>query len=332
MESISIIVCTYNPNLVVLGRLLDAMSNFSNLSPAHEIIIVDNNSSQSIQENDSVKQFLINKKSARLITENTPGLTSARIRGIEEARCDWVVFFDDDNEPSSDYLLEMNSIVNSVQKIGALGPGIVDVKYIDKKAPKWLNKYKSIFQQRNDENLKFDNNTWWQFCYPFGTGLIVKREICVEYIQRVQKRQYLLSDRKGNCLSSGGDLQIVYTALDMGYCAGVSPRIKLNHLIDEKKSNQKYIARLLYGSAASNMPAYFQCFPNEKNLPKYPTTLDIVLKIYFLLKVTLLKQGFRECYFQFAKYLGELQGCLLVNTKTVKPKFIFFLERILKLR
>ncbi len=327
---LSIITCTYNPNPIIFNRLIKAINGLIIPDNATiEWIIIDNNSNQSIEK---LFDFSFIQIPQHHIVEFKPGLTSARIAGIKAAKYDWLVFFDDDNEPANDYLIKAVEAISQFPQTGAWGPGTVNVEYTDKTTPQWLNKYKSIFQQRNDEKVKYDNNSWWQFCYPFGTGLIIKKIVCEEYILRVEKKHYLLSDRKGKSLSSGGDMQIVYTALAMNFYAGVAPEIKLNHLISKSKSNQNYIARLLYGSAACNLPAYFQCYPNNFQRPEYPTTKEVIRKCYYFFKVVLLKDGFRELHFQFSRYLGELEGIVLLNRDIKKAKFVLIIERILKLR
>lgn len=332
MTRFSIVVCTYNPNLELLSRLLNAIQNLDFSLSDYEVIIIDNNSNPSLNSISCVTEFLNSHANSRILLEEKQGLTSARIAGIKAALHDWIIFFDDDNEPTNDYLIESAKVIDVNTNVGAWGPGIVNVVYTDNAVPKWLDKYRYIFQERNDKAIKYDNNLWWQFCYPFGTGLIIKKVICQTYITNVESKKYLLSDRKHKSLSSGGDMQLVYTALNMNFYAGVSPGIKLNHLICNSKSNTRYIGRLLFGSAASNLPAYFQCFPNIFQVPTYPGLGIILKKIYYILKVVYLKRGFREAYFELARYLGELEGILHLNPDIKKRKYLLLLELLLALR
>jgi glycosyltransferase involved in cell wall biosynthesis len=332
MTGFSIIICTHNPNVELLGRLLNAILNFSEASPRHEVILVDNKSDQPLSEVNIVKEFLVAKSDVRILQEATPGLTAARICGMEEARYEWIVFFDDDNEPEADYLIVAAKIIDQFPQVGAWGPGNVEVEYTDVNTPEWLNNYKHVFQQRNTSQLSFDNIFWWQHCYPYGTGFLLKRKICLEYKRRVGQNIYSLSDRKGKTLSSGGDMQMIYTGLLMGYSIGVSPDIKLNHLINKTKANQRYIARLLYGSAASNLPAYYQCFPEKYNAISYPSSGIILKKLYYFFKVLLFKQGVREFYFQLSRYLGELEGLSLLEPTCRKPFFVKRLEQLLRIK
>ena len=103
MFSFSIVICTYNPNVEIFKRVLNAISNFSTFSPKHEVIIVDNNSNPPVSNFDFVKDFINHLSDRRIIYENEPGLTNARIAGINQSSSEWIVFFDDDNEPDEDY-------------------------------------------------------------------------------------------------------------------------------------------------------------------------------------------------------------------------------------
>jgi glycosyltransferase involved in cell wall biosynthesis len=332
MQPFSIIICTHNPNFDILKRLLDAILNFDTPSPDHEVVIVDNNSQPDLYSNSIIAEFLLKKAHAILIKEKTPGLTAARIAGIKQAKHDWVIFFDDDNEPSPDYLIEAAKVIDKFPQVGAWGPGNVEVKYTDQNTPAWLNYYKHIFQQRNTSKLRFDNNFWWQDCYPYGTGFLLKKKICLEFKRRVEQNIYSLTDRKGKSLTSGGDMQMIYTGLLMGYFIGISPCIKINHLINKSKANQRYIARLFYGSAASNLPAYYQCFPEKYNAISYPSSRVLYKQLYYFCKVILFKEGIREFYFQLSRYLGELEGLLLLEPDYRKPIFVKKLEILLGLK
>jgi glycosyltransferase involved in cell wall biosynthesis len=332
MISFSIVVCTYNPDFIIFKRLLDAIINLNNNSPSHEVIIVDNNSNPPLQLNLFINDFLLKKSNAKLIGEQTPGLTAARISGIRNARYDWIVFFDDDNEPATDYLIDAAKIIDLHPKVGAWGPGTIDVEYTDANPPSWLENYKYVFQQRNGTQLDFDNIFWWQNCYPYGTGFLLHKNICLEYKRRVEGNIYSLSDRKGKSLSSGGDMQMIYTGLIMGYFIGISPGIKLKHLINKSKANHRYMGRLFYGSAACNLPSYYQCFPEKYHSIPFPLSSIICKKLYYLLKVVLFKDGYREFYFQLSRYLGELEGLRMLETTYRKPFFLKKLEQFLRFK
>ena len=68
-RNLSIIICTYNPDENIFSRCLDAIKKASVDYRPHEILIVDNNSSNKLSEQEYCKIFC-NDCGARLINEN----------------------------------------------------------------------------------------------------------------------------------------------------------------------------------------------------------------------------------------------------------------------
>lgn len=260
----SIIICTYNPEEKIFQRLLNSIKNFTTTSPEHEVIIVDNNSKPALCTNNIVKDFLKKNTRTKLLTEDKPGLTNARIKGITASKHDWIIFFDDDNEPGSDYLLASSRVINDYPKVGALGPGIIKVKYIDKRETPFLNNQKDLFQQRNMDHVVFDNNmVEGNSCFPYGTGLVIRSIILQEYANQVKQRHFTMIDRNAGSLTSGGDSQMLYVALKMGYYAGSAPAIQLTHNILPSKLKLRNILKLVYSTNAGQIKSYNEVFTDH---------------------------------------------------------------------
>jgi glycosyltransferase involved in cell wall biosynthesis len=328
----SIIICAYNPKNYLLDRLLNSIIFFDKLSPFHEVIIVDNNSNPTLSENNYINKFLKCKANSQIIVEKRAGLTAARIAGIKKSKYDWIIFFDDDNEPAIDYLIKLHSSILQHPNVACWGAGKIEVEFITNKVPEWLEIYKPIFQERSVEKCIIDKQPWWQDHYPHGTGLTINKKTAVEYIYRVNKGVYSLSDRSGNSLSSGGDVQIVLTAISLGFSVAITPEIKMRHLIGASKVTNRYLIRHAFGTASSNLPAHFQVFPFTLKDLKLPSNIDILKKIYFLIKVKLLKEGSRSFKVILAHFLGELKGIYLLRTDC-KPSLIYLLlTRMMRLK
>lgn len=186
MSSFSIVICTHNPDPELFQRLLSAVLKFEEASPPHEVIIVDNLSNPALSENEAVKNFLNQKIQSRLILESQPGLTPSRLAGIKEAKHEWIVFFDDDNEPSNDYLIQAEKIIEQYPQTGMWGPGNIQVLYSDQKDNSYTNKIKWLFQQRDYTKTYIDNNSEeGSEYYPYGTGMIVHQNITAAYSAKV---------------------------------------------------------------------------------------------------------------------------------------------------
>jgi hypothetical protein len=94
--------------------------------------------------------------------------------------------------------------------------------------------------------------------------MVVRREVLAQYRHEFLAGRLSASDRVGAALSSGGDTQIVWEAVKMGFAAGISPELKLNHMIPAKRSNLNYVKRLCYGTSSSYLPALVSSFPSER--------------------------------------------------------------------
>lgn len=327
MIQFSIIVCTYNPNKNNLMRLLNALSKFSDNEIYFEILLVDNKSTYNIGLIDFVQKFVSNKSNnALVLIEENLGLTSARLRGISESKYDWLIFFDDDNEPASDYLVR---VVKAIEQYppAVWGPGIIKVEYIDE-SNNWLEKHKEVFQERNEVETCFDNQLEWQRCYPFGTGMIIRRDIAIEYAARVNNDRYTLSDRKGKSLSSGGDVQLVFTAIEKGYCVGVIAGLELVHLIDASKANSAYMCRQQYGTASATIKSYNQVFDQRPILVEMVTNKQIFLRIYSLYRIYRRHMCKKDFQLMLASRLGELNAAV-VATEQKKPTLLWLSEILL---
>jgi glycosyltransferase involved in cell wall biosynthesis len=329
MTGFSIIICTYNPNEVTFQRLLLALSQFRKTNFPYEIVLVDNNSTPSISERDIVKQFSTSVDDIQVICEKNPGLTAARVTGIVRTIYDWVIFFDDDNEPAEDYLLQIKLLIEKYPQVGAWGPGKITVNYINQIETAFLKKIKWLFQERQYEGTFFEKNiVEGSEYYPFGTGMVVRKDVLLEYVSRVNAGRYTMSDRKGKSLMSAGDIQILFTCLQRGYFAGSSNILKLTHIIDISKANPKYAARLVYALNSSQLKAYQEVFTDQKLETNRITNNDVLKVVYSALRLYSLNSINYTRKMYLCKRLGELNARVIASD--LKPPYLLSLfERVI---
>ncbi len=310
MQGFSIVICTHNPNDYVFKKLLSAIEKLDTHLIEHEIIIIDNNSRIPIGDRQFVIDFIKKKGNVEILVETEPGLTSARIAGINVAQYDWLIFFDDDNEPNINYLRNTMLVVDKSPNVGLLGPGRIEVVFTEA-VESWLYDVVDLFQERNDQIYKIDNQRHWQSCYPYGTGLVVKKAVADEYNKRVRSGRYTISDRTGKSLSSGGDIQIVWTGIDMGYFAGVCPLMSLKHNIDVNKANLIYLVRQQYGTASSYIPAFNQVFSDNPIKNSLISNIAILRLVYSIFMIHFFKLSYEKFVLLLSKRLGEVKSSLL---------------------
>ncbi len=308
-QDFSIVICTHNPQPEIFRRLLSAISSFDAVhSPSFEVIIVDSNSTHAVGEMEEVKKLAGSVPSLKILPEKVAGLTNARKTGIKSAQNEWIVFLHDDNLPDPGYLQEASRLIRQYPHTGCWGPGDITVEYTGSAPGKWVQDRKWIFQERHDPAILTDRSDLWQPCYPYGTGMVVRKDILQEYIHRLENGRYSLTDRKGKSLSSGGDTQIILTGIQMGYAAGVSPSLALRHLIHSDKSNFGYMLRLIYGTASCYIPAHNQVF--AENPVKHQTLRNgiILRRIVGLVKMNAGKIPLKDLLVKIAQMMGETRA------------------------
>nr|MDQ6890292.1 hypothetical protein [Bacteroidota bacterium] len=119
----------------------------------------------------------------------------------------------------------------------------------------------TAFQERHDTTIKFASLPEWQSCYPFGTGLCTLTFLLKEYNNLARRGKFTLQGRKANLLTSGEDTQMVLLCIYNGYFAGVSPTLKIRHIIPEARANYQYLKKLAYGTGMAYETSMLQVFP-----------------------------------------------------------------------
>ena len=261
----SIVICTYNPDERLLKRCLNAVHNLDTTGISTEVILVDNNSQVPVETLSYVRDYLAKIRSMKIMLVVKQGVKYARMAAIEQATGKHIVYFDYDNEPESNYLQALKRLNAQYPQVGALGPGNVVVDFIDG-IDKTIESYGRVaFQERHEETIKFAGVPEWQPYYPFGTGLCTFAFLLKEYVQMAKQEKFTMPGRKADQLTSGEDTQMILFCISKGYFAGVSPDLKIKHIIPESRANFKYLQRLAYGTALCYQTCLVQVFPGHKN-------------------------------------------------------------------
>ena len=307
-------ICTHNPDETTFKRTLAAVESLQLAQGTRiECVVVDNNSDTPVSERPYVKAFLGRCPWARAITEGRRGLTYARIAAIENTTALNLCFVDDDNEPASDYLMAAAKILKDHGCIAVIGPGKVVVHYMEPVSDWFAQRFSHHFQQRDCPDLTYGRvcGTWTDY-YPPGSCMVVRRDVLGRYRQEFLAGRLWASDRVGAKLSSGGDTQMVWAAVKMGFAAGISPELRLNHLIPAKRSNLNYVKRLCYGTSSSYLPALASSFPSERAglAGAVPSNARIVLRATRIILRHLVRRRLDILPIELASYLGSLVGVL----------------------
>ncbi len=327
----SIVICVYNTDERLFKRCLDAISSLDVSGLTTEVILVDNNSSVPISNLPYVREFLKKKLSTKIIMVAAQGLKNARLGAISEVKGKSIVFFDPDNEPAKDYLQELKKLNKKFPKVAAVGPGDVTVDFIDG-INKNIEEYARLaFQERHEKAIRFAGLHEWQSCYPFGTGLCMYTSLLKDYMNLARQGKFTMSGRDGDRLATGDDTQMVLLCINKGYAAGVSPTLKLRHIIPEERANYKYLQRLTYGTGLCYESCLSQVFPEHKE----KLVKEIISKSKFFRHT--IKKYFKakmssdpHQVFELIQYIASNAGAYLALNKPI-PESIKIVVKHLKL-
>jgi glycosyltransferase involved in cell wall biosynthesis len=250
---VTIAIPTYN-GARRLPLLLQALTAQDAADGSFEVVVVDNNS------NDDTARVVCDGADAaalrnrgvlcRLVHETRQGLAYARSCGVLEAHASLVCFLDDDNVPSAHY------VRNGIEAMADSGVGLLVSCVI----PQWEAEPPPSIARRSwlfaaSSNLgdsPVDFGSHGSLAPTVGAGLWVRRNVFLAVV-RWQHPETVLSDRRGEALSSGQDIQIGLMIGRAGYRRLYLPQLKLYHLIPASRLRTSYVCRLIEGITRSEM-------------------------------------------------------------------------------
>lgn len=249
---LSVVLCTYNPRLDYLKRVIDSLKSQTLPVSDWEFILVDNNSSNDFQRHIDLSWH----PNSYIIEEPKPGLTPARIAGVKQSRADIIVCVDDDNVLREDYLQNSLQFMQSHPEVGAVGGK--SIPNYETPPPAWFSELnislgcrdlgdETQISRQKGERLK----EYWPYS-PIGTGMVIRRQTFLDYAEEAERdpvRKAL--GRTGKALTSGEDNDMVLTLIKNGWEVAYSPDLFIDHLIPSRRTEFLYLAEMSRASSKS---------------------------------------------------------------------------------
>ncbi|KAM3092814.1 glycosyltransferase [Phormidesmis sp. 146-12] len=249
---LSIVICTHNPRVDYFNKVLLALVDQTLTKDLWELVVIDNASQPAlVQHSDlNLPEF------CRVIVESQLGLTPARLRGIREAKTETIIFVDDDNVLDADYLEVSLKISQNFPFLGAWG-GQIRAEF-EVQPIAWTKPHLPYLTIREFDKDQWSNQ-YQNSIVPYGAGLCVRQTVAKRYATLAEHnpiRQCL--DRKGSgqkneILLSCGDVDLAFTACDIGLGIGLFTALKLTHLISSRRLQPNYLLKLIEGTTYSEI-------------------------------------------------------------------------------
>ena len=239
---VSAVICTHNPRAGHFARCLEGLRSQTLSQGCWELVIVDNRSDAPLADRMDIAWHT----GARVVREETLGLTPARLRGIRESKGDLLVFVDDDNVLDGDFL---EIARRTMEERPFLGSWSGQCRPVFEQTPAdWTRRYWGNLCIREFEHDVWSNLPRLADTMPCGAGLCVRRNVALSYLNLHDSGERSVQfDRTGTSLMSGGDNDLAACACALGLGVGRIASLKLTHLIPPGRLTVDYLERLAEG-------------------------------------------------------------------------------------
>jgi glycosyltransferase involved in cell wall biosynthesis len=244
-DGISIIICCYNSSLRI-EKTLEYLAAQIISGIECEIILVDNASTDNTSEiaKSLWAKIQPNNITLNVVSEQQPGLSNARLKGISVSAFEFLVFCDDDNWLDEKYVQNVNRLFNERSQVSILG-GSGTAEFEDGSLkPLWFDTfYHSYAVDLKAGSEAIVNNV-------YGAGMAIRKSV----LKNVTDGQVMfLHGRKGPQLTSGEDSEICLRTRLVGSQILYSPQLRFKHYITSDRLTWGYLKRLHIGFAKSNV-------------------------------------------------------------------------------
>jgi glycosyltransferase involved in cell wall biosynthesis len=242
---LDVCICTHNPRMHILALTVESLARQTAGPQAFQVMLVDNASTPAIRE-DVLAPLRRAGISAGLSREDRPGLTQARLHAIERSTAQWMLFVDDDNELSPDFVEQGLRLIASRDDLGCFGGKLLLPETV--RPPKWAEPYLPYLgvKDAGDEIITGAADRWgiWE---PPGAGVFVSRKLLDAFRARLATDLRMLDlGRKGKSgLASCEDSLMARQALRLGLLNAYYPRLSLRHHLDAGRFRLGYLLRLM---------------------------------------------------------------------------------------
>ena len=240
---VSVIICCHNPRRDYLARVLEALKAQTLSTNNWELLLVDNASKDPVSATHNISWH----PNARHVREENVGLTCARLRGIAESSADLLVFVDDDNVLAENYLEVATQIAMDRRYLGAWGGQQLAEFEGGEPRETWKRDFWTSRLVRDIWSNNYDRQA-----APVGAGICIRRAVAMKYMECVKSDSLRSSlGRSGSGMNSAEDIDMAFTACDLGFGTGKFAALSLIHLIPQQRLSDDYLFRLIEGIAYS---------------------------------------------------------------------------------
>ncbi|MEM6699760.1 MAG: glycosyltransferase family 2 protein, partial [Bacteroidota bacterium] len=174
------------------------------------------------------------------------GLSYAKARGLKEAKYSYLIYVDDDNSISQNYVQSVFEILENHPDVAVCsGDGEVAVPK-DFELPNWWEKFQYAYAvgKQGEAEGYLENSFLWGASSAFRVAALE---------ELYELHELYLTGRIGSKLAAGEDGELCMALQLLGYKLYYSPKLQFKHHIPIDRINRNYLKRLQEGFGAASV-------------------------------------------------------------------------------
>lgn len=242
-NNITIVICTYNGSAYIKEAIESILFQDNLEKKVDKILIVDNNSTDNTKE--IVLEIASENTIVKYVFEEIPGVTNARKHGAL-VDTEWVIFIDDDNIVSENWLESTDDFIKSHPEVGVFNSAIIgELRFNPSKEEELIynsfyNYLACFFKNFND----YESGKESKIKGPVGAGMGLRVKPLKKFLNEGWTKNV---GRKGNQLTSGEDGEIARAVLNAGYKYEINLDTYIKHIIPKERLQKPYMDKLISG-------------------------------------------------------------------------------------
>ncbi len=250
-KGVSIVICYYNASERIKETLNHIKLQKERLFQNTELILVDNASTDNTNSiiHDVMQDFDL--FSWKIVKENKHGLANARICGLKNVSFDLIVYCDDDNWLSPDYLINAEKIMRKNQFIGILGGKGSPISSVN--LPSWFDSVQNYYAV--GPQMSIPGRVIGERNVVYGAGMVIRTSIFNELLKQGFVFQSL--GRTKSNLNAGEDSELCFAVQIMRYQIFYDEKLLFKHFIAPKRLTEDYFNKMKNGMSKSGFYVKF---------------------------------------------------------------------------
>lgn len=238
---LTFVICTYNNAETLALTLKHIEDQGAEDLRDTTVLVIDNCSTDSTPEVVREAQARGKIPDLHRILETRQGVVYARVRGVAEARTEWVAFIDDDNLLQPGWIKNARNFIATHPRCGVFG-GHNEIVW-EAPAPALLRENEYAYAGLNipGGTQRLEGQARWRLK---GAGMVIRTSACI-------KSGFLdfqaCVGRQARKPIAGEDTEILMRIAREGFEVWYEPGCHLKHLIAARRVNKAYIMQLHYG-------------------------------------------------------------------------------------